>query len=99
MAKRLEELGLVDYTPYRGMNLTERGRRVALEVVRHHRLLEAFLATSLDMPWDRVHDEAEVLEHYISEDLERIIAEKLGDPGPRSARRPDPQRRPRDRRR
>jgi DtxR family Mn-dependent transcriptional regulator len=80
MAKRLEELGLVDYTPYRGMNLTERGRRVALEVVRHHRLLEAFLATSLDMPWDRVHDEAEVLEHYISEDLERMIAEKLGDP-------------------
>jgi DtxR family Mn-dependent transcriptional regulator len=80
MAKRLEDLGLVDYTPYRGMNLTERGRRVALEVVRHHRLLESFLATSLDMPWDRVHDEAEVLEHYISEDLERIIAEKLGDP-------------------
>jgi DtxR family Mn-dependent transcriptional regulator len=80
MAKRLEELGLVDYTPYRGVNLTERGRRVALEVVRHHRLLESFLATSLDMPWDRVHAEAEVLEHYISEDLERMIAEKLGDP-------------------
>jgi DtxR family transcriptional regulator, Mn-dependent transcriptional regulator len=80
MAKRLEELDLVVYTPYRGMNLTERGRRVALEVVRHHRLLEAFLATALDMPWDRVHDEAEVLEHYISEDLERRISEKLGDP-------------------
>jgi DtxR family transcriptional regulator, Mn-dependent transcriptional regulator len=80
MAKRLDELGLVAYTPYRGMKLTEGGRRVALEVVRHHRLLEAFLADSLDMPWDRVHDEAEVLEHYISEDLERRIAAKLGDP-------------------
>jgi len=80
MAKRLEEMGLVDYTPYRGVVLTRRGRRVALEVVRHHRLLEAFLATSLDMPWDQVHDEAEVLEHYISEDLERRIANKLGDP-------------------
>jgi DtxR family Mn-dependent transcriptional regulator len=80
MSKRLEELGLVDYIPYRGVNLTERGRMLALEVVRHHRLLEAFLATTLDMPWDRVHDEAEVLEHYISEDLERRISEKLGDP-------------------
>jgi DtxR family Mn-dependent transcriptional regulator len=80
MAKRLADLGLVSYTPYHGVRLTGRGRRVALEVMRHHRLLEAFLADSLDMPWDRVHDEAEVLEHYISEDLERRIAEKLGDP-------------------
>jgi DtxR family Mn-dependent transcriptional regulator len=53
---------------------------VALEVMRHHRLLEAYLADALEMPWDRVHDEAEVLEHYISEDLERRIAEKLGNP-------------------
>jgi DtxR family Mn-dependent transcriptional regulator len=80
MAKRLADLELVSYTPYHGMRLTARGRRVALEVMRHHRLLEAFLADSLNMPWDRVHDEAEVLEHYISEDLERRIAEKLGDP-------------------
>jgi DtxR family Mn-dependent transcriptional regulator len=80
MAKRLDDLGLVTYTPYHGVCLTARGRKVALEVMRHHRLLETFLADSLDMPWDRVHDEAEVLEHYISEDLERRIAEKLGNP-------------------
>ena len=51
-------------------------------MIRHHRLIEAFLAEALGMPWDRVHDEAEVLEHYISEDLERLIAAKLGDPSP-----------------
>ena len=49
-------------------------------MIRHHRLIEAFLAEALEMPWDRVHDEAEVLEHYISEELERRIAEKLGNP-------------------
>jgi DtxR family Mn-dependent transcriptional regulator len=80
MAKRLSELRLVSYEPYRGMSLTASGRRTALEVVRHHRLIEAFLADALDMPWDRVHDEAEVLEHHISEELERRIAAKLGDP-------------------
>jgi DtxR family transcriptional regulator, Mn-dependent transcriptional regulator len=80
MLKRLDELDLVRYEPYHGVTLTAAGERVALEVMRHHRLLEAFLADSLGMPWDRVHDEAEVLEHYISEDLEQRIAEKLGDP-------------------
>jgi len=80
MLKRLEELGLVRYEPYRGATLTQSGERVALEVMRHHRLIEAFLAEALGMPWDRVHDEAEVLEHYISEELERRIAEKLGNP-------------------
>jgi DtxR family Mn-dependent transcriptional regulator len=80
MAKRLAELGLVSYQPYHGMTLTAAGRQTALEVVRHHRLIEAFLADALDMPWDRVHDEAEVLEHHISEELERRIAAKLGDP-------------------
>jgi DtxR family Mn-dependent transcriptional regulator len=80
MLKRLDELGLVSYEPYHGVRLTASGTQVALEVIRHHRLLEAFLADSLDMPWDRVHDEAEVLEHYISEELERLIARKLGDP-------------------
>ncbi len=80
MLKRLDELGLVRYEPYHGVELTAAGERVALEVIRHHRLLEAFLADALGMPWDRVHDEAEVLEHYISEDLERRIAEKLGNP-------------------
>jgi DtxR family Mn-dependent transcriptional regulator len=80
MLRKLEELGLVTHVPYRGVRLTERGRRVALEVIRHHRLLELFLAQTLDMPWDRVHAEAEVLEHVLSEDLERLIAAKLGDP-------------------
>jgi DtxR family Mn-dependent transcriptional regulator len=80
MLKRLDELRLVRYEPYRGVTLTGAGERVALEVIRHHRLIEAFLADALGMPWDRVHDEAEVLEHYISEDLERRIAEKLGNP-------------------
>jgi DtxR family Mn-dependent transcriptional regulator len=80
MLKRLDRLELVSYEPYRGVTLTATGEQVALEVIRHHRLLEAFLADALEMPWDRVHDEAEVLEHYISEDLERLIAAKLGDP-------------------
>src|SRR5919204_6259 len=80
MLKRLDELRLVRYEPYHGVTLTAAGERVALEVMRHHRLIEAFLADALEMPWDRVHDEAEVLEHYISEDLERRIAEKLGNP-------------------
>src|SRR5213595_1726947 len=80
MVKKLDGLGLVTHEPYRGVALTDDGERVALEVLRHHRLLELYLAESLDMPWDRVHDEAEVLEHYISEDLERRIAAKLGDP-------------------
>jgi DtxR family Mn-dependent transcriptional regulator len=80
MVKRMAELGLVSYEPYQGVELTEPGQRMALEVIRHHRLLESFLAEALGMPWDRVHDEAEVLEHYISEDLEERIAAALGDP-------------------
>ena len=80
MLKRMNDLGLVVHEPYRGVRLTASGRNVALEVIRHHRLIEAYLAEALGMPWDRVHAEAEVLEHYISEDLEALIAEKLGDP-------------------
>jgi len=80
MLKRLGELGLIEHLPYRGVRLTSDGRKVALEVIRHHRLIELFLAEALEMPWDRVHDEAEVLEHVISEDLEQLIAAKLGDP-------------------
>jgi len=80
MLKRLGELGLIEHHPYRGVRLTEEGRRVALEVIRHHRLLELFLAETLEMPWDRVHAEAEVLEHVISEELEALIAEALGHP-------------------
>jgi DtxR family transcriptional regulator, Mn-dependent transcriptional regulator len=80
MLKRLDGLGLVDHQPYHGVSLTTAGERVALEVIRHHRLLESYLSEALGMPWDRVHEEAEVLEHYISEDLERRIADKLGNP-------------------
>jgi len=80
MVRRLVELGLVSHAPYRGVQLTAEGARVALEVLRHHRLLELYLAQSLGVPWDRVHDEAEVLEHVLSEELEELIAAKLGNP-------------------
>jgi DtxR family Mn-dependent transcriptional regulator len=80
MVKRLHELGLVSHEPYRGVSLTNAGRRLALEVIRHHRLLELYLVESLGVPWDRVHQEAEVLEHVLSEELEELIAAKLGDP-------------------
>jgi DtxR family Mn-dependent transcriptional regulator len=80
MVKRMREVGLVTHEPYHGVTLTDRGETVALEVIRHHRLLESYLADVLGMPWDRVHDEAEVLEHYISEELEERIATALGDP-------------------
>jgi DtxR family Mn-dependent transcriptional regulator len=80
MVRKLSEVGLVQHEPYHGVRLTQRGRRVALEVLRHHRLIELFLAEELGMPWDRVHAEAEVLEHAISEDLEQLIADRLGHP-------------------
>jgi len=80
MVKRLGELGLVEHQPYRGVSLTDDGRRVALEVMRHHRLLEAYLVQNLGVPWDRVHAEAEVLEHVLSDELEALIAAKLGNP-------------------
>jgi DtxR family transcriptional regulator, Mn-dependent transcriptional regulator len=80
MVKKLAELKLVTHEPYKGVRLTAKGRRVALEVLRHHRLLELYLTESLGVPWDRVHDEAEVLEHVLSEELEELIAAKLGHP-------------------
>ncbi len=80
MVKRLCELGLARHQPYHGVSLTEDGRRVALEVMRHHRLLELYLVQSLGVPWDRVHAEAEVLEHVLSDELEELIATKLGNP-------------------
>ena len=80
MLRKLVELDLVEHEPYHGVRLTERGRQVALEVIRHHRLLELFLVESLGMSWDEVHDEAEVLEHALSEELEELIAAKLGNP-------------------
>jgi DtxR family Mn-dependent transcriptional regulator len=76
MVKKLAALGYVTHVPYRGVRLTDEGRRVALEVLRHHRLLETYLVEELGVPWDRVHAEAEVLEHVLSE----RIAAKLGEP-------------------
>jgi DtxR family transcriptional regulator, Mn-dependent transcriptional regulator len=80
MVKRLCELGLVEHERYHGVSLTADGLRVALEVMRHHRLLELYLVEDLGVPWDRVHGEAEVLEHVLSEELEELIAAKLGNP-------------------
>jgi DtxR family Mn-dependent transcriptional regulator len=80
MLKKLDGLGLVTHVPYKGVQLTQPGERVALEVLRHHRLLELFLMQELGVPWDRVHEEAEVLEHVLSEELEALIAAKLGEP-------------------
>ena len=98
MLKRLDELGLITHVPYRGVRLTPAGRRIALEVIRHHRLLESYLAEVLGMPWDRVHDEAEVLEHVLSDDLEAADRGQARQPHRRPARRPDPDRRVRPRR-
>jgi DtxR family Mn-dependent transcriptional regulator len=80
MVKRLESLGLAHRERYHGVELTRAGERVALAVIRHHRLLELYLAEALGMPWDQVHREAEVLEHAISPELSELIARKLGYP-------------------
>lgn len=80
MVGRLAEEGLVTHAPYRGASLTEEGRTTALRVVRRHRLIELFLADSLGMPWEDLHDEAEILEHAVSDRLIDLIAEKLGNP-------------------
>ena len=80
MLKKLDSLGLVSHANYRGAALTEPGRKIALEVIRHHRLLETYLAEALGVPWDQVHAEAEVLEHFLSEELEERIAAQLGHP-------------------
>ena len=80
MVKKLDDRGLVEHVPYKGVALTPAGKRVALEVLRHHRLLETYLAEHLGVPWDRVHEEAEALEHVLSEYLEARIAAKLGNP-------------------
>jgi DtxR family transcriptional regulator, Mn-dependent transcriptional regulator len=80
MVKRLAARKLVRHSPYRGVELTKAGEKMALEVVRHHRLIELFLHETLNLPWDRVHAEAEKIEHVLSEDLEDRIAEKLGNP-------------------
>lgn len=80
MVKRLAEIGLIEHIPYRGVQLTPAGQQAAIEMVRHHRLIELFLHDILEMPWDQVHIEAEQLEHAISEEVEEAIARKLGYP-------------------
>ncbi|MEE4273302.1 MAG: metal-dependent transcriptional regulator [Thermoanaerobaculales bacterium] len=80
MVQRLAEQRLVRYEPYRGVRLTGDGRRAALEVLRHHRLLETFLARVLGYGWDEVHDEAERLEHVISDRFVARMAEAMGHP-------------------
>jgi DtxR family Mn-dependent transcriptional regulator len=80
MMQKLAELKLVDYVPYKGVSLTRAGEKIALEVIRHHRLIELYLAQALGYSWDEVHDEAERLEHVISEELEDRIDAMLGYP-------------------
>src|SRR5437870_8737215 len=80
MVARLNAQGLVEHDRYRGQQLTREGRKVALELVRHHRLLEMFLVQVLGYSWDEVHEEAERLEHVISETMEARIFELLGRP-------------------
>jgi DtxR family Mn-dependent transcriptional regulator len=80
MVKRMDAAGLVEHVPYHGVRLTQDGQRLALGVIRRHRLLELFLATNLDIPWEDVHHHADALEHAVSDFLIDRIADKLGDP-------------------
>src|SRR5437899_6896791 len=80
MVKKLAALNLAEHAPYRGVTLTAAGERVALEVIRHHRLLELYLAETLGLHVDAVHDEADKLEHVLSEELEERIDRALGFP-------------------
>ncbi len=80
MLKKLAHRQWVAYEPYHGIRLTDAGRAIALEVIRHHRLLETYLAEAMGIPWDRVHEEAERLEHVLSDYLEQRIDELLGHP-------------------
>ncbi|MFB6079222.1 MAG: metal-dependent transcriptional regulator [Halarchaeum sp.] len=80
MLEKLDERGLISREKYKGVELTPEGETVALEVLRHHRLLESYLAEHLDYTWSEVHDEADALEHHISEEFERRVAAALGEP-------------------
>jgi DtxR family transcriptional regulator, Mn-dependent transcriptional regulator len=80
MVKRLSQMGLLAYQSYRGVTLTETGEKVALEIIRHHRLLELYLKEVMGYPWEKVHEEAEHLEHHISEEFENKLDELLGFP-------------------
>jgi DtxR family Mn-dependent transcriptional regulator len=80
MIKRLSEQGLLEHAPYKGVQLTDEGRRAALRMVRRHRIIEAYLVGFLGYSWDRVHEEAERLEHAVSEDLVERMSRALGHP-------------------
>ncbi len=80
MVKRLSETGLIEHVPYRGVQLTNQGRRAALKMIRRHRILELYLTQQLDYDWDGVHAEAEQLEHAVSDDLIERMARALGNP-------------------
>lgn len=80
MVKKLSEKKLITHKRYQGVKLTKAGTKIALEVIRHHRLIELYLKEALGVPWDRVHEEAEKLEHVISEDIEDRIDRFLGHP-------------------
>lgn len=80
MLKKLAELKLVTYQPYQGVNLTEAGEKIALEVIRHHRLVERYLSEALGVPWDQVDAEADKWEHVLSDDLESRMDAFLGHP-------------------
>lgn len=80
MVKRLAQLGLVEYESYRGVKLTMTGEKVALEIIRHHRLLELYLREIMGYSWEKIHEEAEHLEHHISEEFEDKLDELLGFP-------------------
>lgn len=80
MIKKLAEMNLISYTPYQGAKLTDAGKKIALETIRHHRLLELYLAKAMGYSWDQVHKEAEKLEHFISEEFEDRMDEILGRP-------------------
>lgn len=80
MIKKLAKMKLVHHAPYQGVTLTKAGEKIALEVIRHHRLIELFLIEALGYSWDEVHAEADRLEHVISEDFEERVAARLGYP-------------------
>ncbi|HEX8465462.1 MAG TPA: metal-dependent transcriptional regulator [Abditibacterium sp.] len=80
MLKKLDAMGLAHHEPYRGVHLSAAGEKIALEIVRHHRIIETFLSQILGLEWDKIHDEAERLEHVLSEEVEAKMAEVLGYP-------------------
>ena len=80
MVRRLAEQGLLGYERYRGVTLTDAGRRAALRTIRRHRIIESYLSSALEYPWDRVHDEAERLEHAASDELVDRMAKAIGEP-------------------